>query len=143
MKLSTISIAFILHTTDAFAPNANRHIKSSLTQLNTKVTNEMHERFEKLGLSKPKTIRHRAIGIIASEPVAVKEATAETITTDIDNSFLAQCFANIEMIESAEEFNSAIEASNALGGKISKDFVAKVDTICGRTPKLVSHVAVQ
>lgn len=104
----------------------------------------MRERFEKLGLSKPKPVRHRAIGIgpVNFEPEVVKEAKSEDKSTAIDNSFLAQCIAKLEMIESIEDFDSAIESSKAVAGKISKDFVVKADAVCGTGPKPVPHVAV-
>jgi len=68
----------------------------------------MHERFQKLGLSKPKTVRHRAIGIVPSvpEPATAEEVNIERLTVDIDNFFLAQCVAKIDMIESVEAFDS-------------------------------------
>jgi len=142
MKLSPISIITFATASRAFTPNAG--IKFSSTQLNEKVTTEMHERFEKLGLSKPKPVRQRAIGVgpVNPEPEVAEEAKSEDKSPDIDNSFLAQCIAKLEMIESIDDFDSSIEASKAIAGKISKDFVLKADAVCGTGPKPVPHVAV-
>ena len=142
MKLSPISIIIFATASSAFTPIAS--IKFSSTQLNEKVTAEMRERFEKLGLSKPKPVRHRAIGIDPAnpEPEVAEVEKSEDKSIDIDNYFLAQCIAKLEMIESIEDFDSAIEASEAVAGKISKDFVVKADAVCGTGPRPVPHVAV-
>lgn len=143
MKLSPISIAF-LSSTNAFTPNANAKFASSQLRASAKVTDEMRERFEKLGLPKPRTVRHRAICISpeSSGPVDAEVATSQEKIIGIDNTFLAQCVAQLEMIESVEEFDFTIKASKALGGNISKDFKSKADTICKSSPKPIPRVAV-